>query len=255
MKKILSMLLVALTIMNANNFRAHSLGIDKVEYDEWGAKLIYVSSEKINDYIKELQQETDKCFAKYNDWYKDHTWKGAILSSICLWLPLATMAVFYKPIKYLFYKEGTENNALNTGSTSSSSAEQSREGSPTPQLRQAPAQGPSPWRELGKATLFTSILGLITGISLFAGLVLTNKFAPGTRYLECVSLKHRNDDIIEEIKASKVWGLSKEIKEYGVFIKCPRGDEGICIVNSQSPEDWKNESESERMHELMKDEL
>ncbi len=64
MKKLMSLMLtlsIIITIFSSNVF---AQGIDKIEYGKDGWKTVYVSSEKIDEFLKYISEasEVDKCY-------------------------------------------------------------------------------------------------------------------------------------------------------------------------------------------------
>lgn len=100
MKKLITIILTVATVCNIT-LSAGALGIDKVirkkgSYTD-DYKLIYVSSEKLDDFLKNVDPEAKECYRRANSW----KFKDVLTSSAFITIPTAVALLCYKTVKMI----------------------------------------------------------------------------------------------------------------------------------------------------------
>lgn len=114
MKKLITIILTVATVCNIT-LSAGALGIDKVirkkgSYTD-DYKLIYVSSEKLDDFLKNVDPEAKECYRRANSW----KFKDVLTSSAFITIPTAVALLCYKTVKMInsrLYKNNTEEQQV-----------------------------------------------------------------------------------------------------------------------------------------------
>ena len=114
MKKLIAIILTVATVCNIT-LSAGALGIDKVirkkgSYTD-DYKLIYVSSEKLDDFLKNVDPEAKECYRRANSW----KFKDVLTSSAFITIPTAVALLCYKTVKMInsrLYKNNTEKQQV-----------------------------------------------------------------------------------------------------------------------------------------------
>ena len=114
MKKLITIILTVATVCNIT-LSAGALGIDKVirkkgSYTD-DYKLIYVSSEKLDDFLKNVDPEAKECYRRANSW----KFKDVLTSSAFITIPTAVALLCYKTVKMInsrLYKNNTEKQQV-----------------------------------------------------------------------------------------------------------------------------------------------
>lgn len=114
MKKLIAIILTVATVCNIT-LSAGALGTDKVirkkgSYTD-DYKLIYVSSEKLDDFLKNVDPEAKECYRRANSW----KFKDVLTSSAFITMPTAVALLCYKTVKMInsrLYKNNTEKQQV-----------------------------------------------------------------------------------------------------------------------------------------------
>ena len=114
MKKLIAIILTVATVCNIT-LSAGALGIDKVirkkgSYTD-DYKLIYVSSEKLDDFLKNVDPEAKECYRRANSW----KFKDVLTSSAFITIPTAVALLCYETVKMInsrLYKNNTEKQQV-----------------------------------------------------------------------------------------------------------------------------------------------
>ena len=226
MRKILSAFLMVVVTLQLSAMDVLALGKDEVVWGKNGkhSKTIYVSSEKLDDYLKGLQQEIDQCWNKYEYWHGENSWRDvlAIFSSIIVPPVLLTFCA-YKIMK--FFNRHTRKTVKET--QSEPVIEETEDG------KYKVVEKPVSTTEKKDDSL-SLIQYVVLGLSMALGFIcsdhLLGKFSPLKNFTICRQKELRNKEII---KFAEIRRLKDEADIYGIEVNCLKGDEGDCMTNSQ----------------------
>lgn len=114
MKKLIAIVLTIATVCNitlsAGHLESTKLYEKKGSYTD-DYKLIYVSSEKLDDFLKNVDPEAKECYRRANSW----KFKDVLTSSAFITIPTAVALLCYKTVKMInsrLYKNNTEEQQV-----------------------------------------------------------------------------------------------------------------------------------------------
>ena len=203
MKKLISIALsitIAVSVaMSAYIIPSHAVGYNKVVDNELGGKTTYVGTEFLEEYIKKLEDEMNEAKNKYMDKYHIHPWKGFLYEMFPIILAIAfniSLNFAVKMFNYIRLKKSLNANP------------------------QAPMPAEGLWEKSSLSFLQTMFLGVVSGATLFYGLVKSKNYSALPQLIEADDIWSKNDWILYNLKDPDHPDFVESIRLYGAEIEC-----------------------------------
>lgn len=203
MKRIVSTGLSVAIAMSLCSTKTYAIGYNKVVDNDLRGKTTYVGSEHLEEYMEKLKAEMNEVRKKYEDRYEIHPWKGFLmyLSPILLATAFNISLSFAMKIfnRARAKDKGDKDNSL--------------------------------------SVLQTVVLGVVSGFSLFLGLVKSRDYTSLNQSFDATEIWEKNQWILEEL-TDDINNPDKTVRLYGAEIICKPCDfldkiNKKCWVNSQ----------------------
>lgn len=105
MKKILSAFLMVVVTLQVSAVDVLALGMNQVMTDKRGGKTYFISSDKIGEYLEQLESESGACWQEYYDWHGETSWKGKLINLLPLGVTIGFSLFYFSFMKlYNRYK-------------------------------------------------------------------------------------------------------------------------------------------------------
>ena len=203
MKKLISIALsltIAVSVaMSAYMIPSYAIGYNKVVDNEFGGKTTYVATEYLDDYVQELEDEMNEAKNKYMDKYHIHPWKGFLYEMFPIILAIAfniSLNFAVKIFNYIRLKKSLNANP------------------------QAPMPAEGLWEKSSLSFLQTMFLGVVSGATLFYGLVKSKNYSALPQLIEADDIWSKNDWILYNLKDPDHPDFVESIRLYGAEIEC-----------------------------------
>lgn len=221
MKKILSAFLMVVVTLQVATMDVLALGKDEVVWNSDGSKTIFVSSEKLDDYLNGLQKEIDQCWHEYK-W--GDFWTSLIAEFLSVSLPTALVTFStYKIIDFLnrHMKKTAKENKV----------EIAFEGTEDKKHKVVEKTvGSLEKKDYVIIALECAVLGLSAVLGMTCGFDLYHKFFPFKDASACIGKESRNNQLIKLVENRK---LEDGLDIYGIEVDCNHGGGEVCSIKSQ----------------------
>ncbi len=177
---------------------SHAIGYNKVVDNELGGKTTYVGTEFLEEYIKKLEDEMNEAKNKYMDKYHIHR-KGFLYDMFPIILAITfniSLNFAVKIFNYIRLKKSLNANP------------------------QAPMPAEGLWEKSSLSFLQTMFLGVVSGATLFYGLVKSRNYSALPQLIEADDIWSKNDWILYNLKDPDHPDLVESIRLYGAEIEC-----------------------------------
>lgn len=236
MKKIVSIGLSVAISMSVCTTKTYAIGYNKVVDNELGGKTTYVDTEHLEDYMKKLKAEMEKVKEEYENKYQIHPWKGFLMELSPILLATVfniSLSFAMKLFNYNRFKKSLKVDPIDFASSSDSSTSSSRE--TTPVCVRNNTKGF--WKNSSLSLLQNLFLGVISGVTLFLGLVKSKDYTPLSQSFKATDIWEKNKWILDDL-TDAINDPEQTVRLYGAEIVCSPADfldkiNKKCTVNSQ----------------------
>lgn len=216
MKKILSAFLMVVVTLQVATMDVLALGKDEVVWNSDGSKSTFISSDKVEDYIKNLELEISQCWAKRDNWNESESWKRILLDFAPFLVPTVFATIHINFMKFILnyakrYRQ--HNNIVNSEIDSSVNIES------------------LPPSKVEKALSILLTVGLFVGIPVLAliSYYISRQYSDIAMTLDCDELQDHHKMIVQDLSFEKDKALT-----YGIeIVENPKADILKILARSQ----------------------
>ena len=211
MKKLVSIGLSLAIAMSVCSTKTYAIGYNKVVDNDLGGKTTYVGSERLEEYMEKLKAEMNEVRKKYEDRYEIHPWKGFLMYLSPILLATAFNVSLSFAMK-IFNRARVKARAKDKDKDKCD-------------------------KDNSLSVLQTVVLGVVSGFSLFLGLVKSRDYTSLNQSFDATEIWEKNQWILEEL-TDDINNPDRTVRLYGAEIICEPCDfldkiNKRCWVNSQ----------------------